>query len=297
MSDFSQRWNAYFERIDRERLADRRIVDAHTHIGQVRYYEPPLTADDLVAYMDEFGVDRSVLLPLESPEATGFYLTTDQVLDAAAQYPDRIVPFCSVDPRMIFGEEGFRQVIGEYVDRGARGFGELKAGLPIDDERMQLLYEICAEEGLPILFHVDDACCTDEVGLPGLEQMLQSYPDVPFIMHAHGWWAHISADVRESDVGSYPTRPVEPGGRCDELLTTYDNLYADFSMGSGFNALTRDVDYGQTFLERHHEKLLFGSDYLYADQKVPHFAFFDEFDLHDDAWANICHRNIERLLL
>jgi hypothetical protein len=62
---------------------------------------------------------------------------------------------------------------------------------------------------------------------------------------------------------------VEPGGRCDELLGTYDNLYADISMGSGFNAITRDVEYSQGFLERHHEKLLFGTDYLYPGQNFP----------------------------
>lgn len=296
MADFATRWNEYDDRVDPGSVGQRRIVDAHTHIGRVRYAERPLEPDDLIEYMDEYGVEKSVLLPLESPEATGYYLTTDEVLDAAEEHPDRIVPFCSVDPRMLLDEDGFRTVVERYVDRGARGFSELKAGVPIDDERMQLLYDICADEGLPILFHVDDTCCVDELGLPGLERMVRSYPDVPFIMHAHGWWAHISADVREEDVGSYPTRPVEPGGRCDELLSAYDNLYADISMGSGFNAITRDEEYGREFLERHHEKLLFGTDFLYADQKLPHYAFFEEFDLNERAWENVCYRNVERLL-
>lgn len=296
MTDFATRWGTYTDRVDTRSVEDRRIVDAHTHIGQVRYTERPLEAQDLVAYMDEYGVDQSVLLPLESPEGTGYYLTTNEVLDAAEEYPERIIPFCSVDPRMLLDEDGFRTVIERYVDRGARGFGELKAGVPIDDERMQLLYEICADKGLPVLFHLDDKCCTDDRGLPDLERMLQSYPEVPFIMHAHGWWAHISAGVQAADMGTYPSDPVEPGGRCDELLGTYDNLYADISMGSGFNAITRDVAYSQKFLERHHEKLLFGTDFLYAGQNLPQFAFFDEFDLPEDAWKNICHRNVERLL-
>jgi len=126
--------------------------------------------------------------------------------------------------------------------------------------------------------------------------MVATYPDVDFILHAHGWWAHVSADVREDDLGRYPDRAVEPGGRCDELLATYGNLYADFSMGSGFNGLTRDEEYGQEFLDRHHESLLFGSDYLYAGQQVPQFGFFSKFELTDDQWANICHRNVEGIL-
>lgn len=295
MSDFSERWHEYLSKDVPEWVADFPVVDAHTHIGRVRWDEPPLTVTDLVEYMNEFGVNRSVLLPLESPEGTSHYLQTETVLEAADRHPDRVIPFCSVDPRMIFDEEGFRDVIESYVSSGARGFGELKAGLPIDDDRMCLLYEICEEYDLPVLFHVDDVCCTDEIGLPNLERVVREY-DVDFIMHAHGWWAHISADVRQSDLGSYPSRPVEPGGRCAELLAEYDNLYADFSMGSGFNAITRDENYGQRFLETHQDSLLFGTDFLYPGQKFPQYGFFEQFDLDEQAWRNICHRNLDSIL-
>jgi predicted TIM-barrel fold metal-dependent hydrolase len=272
------------------------LIDSHTHIGQVRLEGLPVTPERLVEYMDTHGIDQSVVLPLESPMSSHYLVTTREVLDAANRYPDRLIPFCSIDPRMFYrwGRDRYVTVLERYIDRGARGFGELKCDLPIDHERMQLLYELCAEHGLPVVMHIDDFHCKDEVGLPATEAMVDTYSDVDFVMHAPGWWTHISADADATD--GYPDGPVEPGGRCDELLTEYSNLYADFSMGSGFNAITRDEAYGQQFLERHHESLLFGSDYLYPGQEVMQFGFFEKFDLPSEAWENICSRNVSRLL-
>lgn len=44
------------------------------------------------------------------------------------------------------------------------------------------------------------------------------------------------------------------------LLTKYDNVYGDLSAGSGLNALTRDEAFTTSFLRRHQDKLLYGSD-------------------------------------
>lgn len=298
MADRAQREADYLDAAitERENQPVDRIVDAHVHVGQVRFGDVPVTAERMIEYMNDYGVERSILMPLESPLSSTYYIKTTDMLDVAARYPDRFVPFCSVDPRMHarFGKEKYVRVIRDYIDRGARGFGELKVDLPIDHERMQLLYEICETEGLPILIHIDEFCCTDDVGLPGLERMVDGY-DTDFVLHAPGWWNHISADARST--GGYPERPVVRGGRCDELLSEYDNLYADFSMSSGFNALTRDEEYGEEFLRRHHEKLLFATDYLTPGQSLPQFGFFEKFELSREAWENICHRNVERILL
>jgi hypothetical protein len=37
-------------------------------------------------------------------------------------------------------------------------------------------------------------------------------------------------------------------------------MYGDLSAGSGLNALTRDEEHARAFLERHQDKLLYGSD-------------------------------------
>jgi hypothetical protein len=288
------------------------LIDCHTHVGalseprirpfseKLEYWrtQPPKR---MLEWMDEHGIDRAVLLPLESPECGGPYRTTNEVLEVADAYPDRFVPFCVVDPRVrvydVDTRELFASILEQYVAEGARGFGEIKCEVPIDDDRMQVLYELCGDYDLPMLFHLDDQSMMDEVGLPGLERMLRAYPDTDFIMHSHGWWSHVSADVRPADLarGAMPDAPVEEGGRCDELLSEYDNVYADVSAGSGWNALTRDREYTERFLDRHHEQILFGSDRL-GDYDPPTTAFFEEFELSEDAARNVAHRNVERLL-
>ena len=283
-----------------EAVADQPLFDTHTHlIPAATLDREPLYADDLVSWMDAVGIDRAVVLALDSPESYPVQAPSWWILEQVAAYPDRLVPFCTVDPRTLVYEEDFDAVtnlLERYVERGARGFGELKAGLPVDDARHERLYELCADHGLPVVLHLDDKTMLDAVGLPRFEDVLASFPDVDFVGHAHGWWAHISADVVESDLGRYPERPVEPGGRVPELLGRYDNVYGDLSGLSGWTALTRDPEYGQAFLETHHDRLLFGTDYLHPDHEVPNLGLFDGFDLPSEAWANVRYRNLEGLL-
>ena len=112
-----------------------KYIDVHTHIGTTWNGNKELTADDLLRWMDEHDVEKSVLLPLTSPESSSFLLLTEPALAAAKAHPDRFTPFCSIDPRTSLrgGRKGFLDVIGKYVEQGARGFGEHKVGLNFDD--------------------------------------------------------------------------------------------------------------------------------------------------------------------
>ncbi|WP_241434370.1 amidohydrolase family protein [Natronorubrum tibetense] len=282
---------------ERESVSDLPLFDAHTHITPAEARgRDPLSADQLVDWMDANGIDRAVVLPLGFPESFPVEIPTSWVLDELEAYPDRLVPFCSIDPREVDGEDAARDLLEHYISRGARGFGELKVEMDIDDERLESLYELCADYGLPIIFHTDQQSMTDEVGLPRLEDVLASYPDVNFVAHAHGWWAHIDSDVEPVDLGSIPEGSITSRGRIWDLLAEYDNIYGDISTLGGWNALTRDHEHGQALLESHHDQLVFGTDYLFPGQEIPHFDLFDQFDLGLDAWANIRYRNIEALL-
>src|SRR5690606_15344310 len=90
----------------------------------------------------------------------------------------------------------------------------------------------------------------------------EKYPKVNFIGHAQTWWANIDknhTDQSKTSVNELQGR-VTPGGITDRYLSDYPNMYGDISAGSGLNALTRDEDHTRLFLERHQDKLLFGSD-------------------------------------
>nr|WP_233710804.1 amidohydrolase family protein [Natronococcus pandeyae] len=280
-----------------ESIDDLPLFDAHTHVIPTEARgRDPLFAEQLVEWMDTNSVDRAVVLAFDAPEAYPVQAPSGWVLDEVDPYPDRLVPFCTIDPRAVDGTDAAAGRLEHYIDRGARGFGELKIEMDIDDDRLEPLYELCATYELPILFHTDRQMMRDEVGLPRLENVLASYPEVDFVAHAHGWWSHMAADVEPLDLGRIPEGPIEAPGRVWELLAEYDNIYGDISTLGGWNALTRDEAYGQAFLESHHDQLVFGTDYLFPGHQIPHFALFEQFDLELDAWANIRHRNTENLL-
>jgi len=276
-----------------------RFIDVHTHLGQCWNHTRPLTADGLLKWMDEHGVERAVVMPVVSPEASSYPLTTDFVLAETKPHRDRLIPFCVVDPRTAYSgkRHGLKYMLQRYVDQGVKGFGEHKPGVPIDHPGSLELYAVCGELKLPVLFHLDDQRNTDEPGLPGLERVLTAHPDTTFIGHGPGWWASISGDVRTpSDLGSYPTGPVAAGGAMDRLLGKCPNLFGELSADSGSGAIGRDKTFGRDFLVRRADRILFGTDYLSPGQAVQQFDVLRSLDLPAEVEAKIARENAIRIL-
>ena len=270
-------------------------IDVHVHIGRLHIDHPGLTVDGLLRWMDENHVEKAVVLPAVSPEAAMYLSPPEKALAAAKAHPDRLIPFCCIDPRANYGRPAnLRRVLEDYVANGAKGFGEHKAGLPFAHPLMMDLYAACEEVGLPILFHLDQKRGTDRIGLPGLEHALRDFPRAAFIGHASGWWASISGDVTE--LRGRPKGKITPGGAIDRLMDKYPNLYADLSAGSGANAMSRDPAFRDEFLIRRADRLLFGTDYLRPEQPIPQFEIYESADVPDDVKKKIFRQNAIDLL-
>lgn len=147
-----------------------RYVDMHTHLGQTWNTTKLLTAQQLLAWMDDNDIAQAVVLPLVSPESSSFLLTSDFVLDQTRPHRDRLIPFCCIDPRTSYtgGKKALLEILKRWVEQGARGFGEHKTGVKIDDPRNLIIYEACGELKLPILYHSDTERNLDAPGLSGL---------------------------------------------------------------------------------------------------------------------------------
>lgn len=283
------------------------MIDFHTHIGRLNSSFKPLSVEILVSIMDHHHIKQAVVLPVESPEECHYYSTTDYVIQECRKFPTRLIPFCCIDPRrgvpVRYSENvpqlvlNPRQMIETYIHDGCKGFGECLQGLPIDDPRSSKLYQICGEFKLPVVLHIMHAFINyDRVGLPGLERILKMHRDTIFIAHANGWWSEVSGNVDPTIAYSYPTGKITPGGRALELLTKYDNLYADISAGSGYNALTRDPEFGLHFLEQYADRLLFGTDILTESQDLPIINFIKTAPLSGKTYQAITEGNARKLL-
>ncbi|MHB9133789.1 MAG: amidohydrolase family protein [Armatimonadota bacterium] len=283
------------------------FIDVHLHVGRLYTLdEGPITAEMAIGFMDRAGIEKAALLPIESPEEAHFYVTTEEVLATCARYPDRLIPFCNVDPRIGSGDNSstIYARLKEYKERGCKGFGEAMSGLFIDDIRLQRTYAACGELGLPIIYHIDADRNIDEKGFLRLERMLQQFPDTIFVGHGQHFWAEISAHVTPEQFTSYPHGPVGEEGAVFHLLEAYPNMYADLSAGSAYNAITRDPDpdFGPRFLQRFAHKLFFGTDAC----RVPYFAempgiatylrkMAEDGKLSEPAFRAISRENAERV--
>ena len=202
------------------------LIDVHAHVGRVgRKRTDTLSAEQLVAKMDAWGIDKACVLPLaDCPE--GWYLrnTTEDVLAACERFGGRLIPFCLVDPR--FGDAtaatDFRDLLAEYKERGCVGLGEFIPDLFFDDPLCMNLYRQAGEAGLPVLFDLTATIeagygVVDDPGLPRLERALAACPDTAFIGHGPTFWAEVSAGVAPGEPGGKTKGPGRPGGRTRRL--------------------------------------------------------------------------------
>jgi predicted TIM-barrel fold metal-dependent hydrolase len=151
------------------------IIDFHTHIfppwvreGREEYiksdacfsllYSEPkarmATAEDLVAGMDEDGVDLSVVLNIGWVRHELCVKTNDYILDSVSRYPGRLVGFCGVQPRV--GGAAVAE-IERCARAGAKGIGELRSDVQgfelTDGETMGPIAEAAVKNNLLFLTH------------------------------------------------------------------------------------------------------------------------------------------------
>ncbi len=286
------------------------LIDIHVHMSDRGAPRPKgnlqPTAEEMVARLDHFGIDKAVCMARMSPECGFRYVTPEHVLEGCARFPDRLIPFMNFDPRMLSHgpDSDFRYLMRHYKDAGCKGIGEYQATLPFDDPMNINLFRQAGEMGLPVIFHVAPEPrgyygCYDRLGLPFLENALKACPETVFLGHSEPFWSEISADVTDRTRRCYPEGKVTPG-RAVELMREYPNLHGDLSAGSGHNAISRDPEFGDAFLEEFQDRLYFGTDITsveYEPQQVAYFARLKEGKrISDEAFEKITWRNADQLL-
>ncbi len=105
------------------------------------------TFDNCISSQDNNMIQKSVILPISTVKSD----QSMNSLKAAKQYPDRLIPFCSVHPL----DPDKNNKIHEYKKSGAKGFK-----LKITDIEMKNKYDTvidllksCHDAKLPVLFH------------------------------------------------------------------------------------------------------------------------------------------------
>jgi len=235
------------------------IIDIHQH---THYHGR--TDEDLIKHQKTMGVTLTVLLPAGSSvvrpstldgRANGLQAEchgNESVLSLAQAHPQQFFFFANEVPDL----PEARAELEKYLKAGARGIGEQKFGVECDSVHIEQVAEVARDHGVPVLLHFWEGDYNR--GFARFHKILEKFPTVKFVGHAQTWWGNI--DKNHDQKVAYPKGRVTPGGITDRLLGDYPNMFGDCSAGSGLNALTRDEDFAPGFLERHQNKLVFGSD-------------------------------------
>ncbi|MEL7562931.1 amidohydrolase family protein [Dehalogenimonas sp. 4OHTPN] len=153
------------------------IIDFHTHIfppqliaERQKYLADPCfrllysspkarlaAADELISEMDAAGVDKAVIQNIGWTSHELCVRTNDYLLEAAARYPGRLIPFVAVQP--LAGNQAINE-IKRCAAAGARGIGELRPdvqGFDLGDDRViKPFVGALVENSLVLLLHADE---------------------------------------------------------------------------------------------------------------------------------------------
>jgi predicted TIM-barrel fold metal-dependent hydrolase len=236
------------------------IIDIHQHLGYSGRSDEVLLAHQLA-----MGITKTILLPAGRPvKSASTHDGRSNGLEAQCLGNEYCYRFAKAHPKhYLFAAcevpdlPDAVQEIEKYLKLGGVAIAELKFGVECDSPEMQRLYELAAEYRVPVLMHWQHKMYN--YGFERFYIMLEKHPKTTFIGHAQTWWANIDKNHSDQSV-LYPKGMVTPGGLTDRYLSDYSNMYGDLSAGSGLNAFTRDEDHARNFIQRHQDKLLYGSD-------------------------------------
>jgi uncharacterized protein len=112
------------------------------------------TAEELLASMDEAGIDLSVVLNIGWVSQELCVKTNDYILDSISRYSTRLVGFCAIQPRA--GDAAIAE-LERCAKAGAKGIGELRSDVQgfnlTDKATMKPLVDAALKHGLILLTH------------------------------------------------------------------------------------------------------------------------------------------------
>lgn len=203
----------------------------------------------IVEDMNAWGIDQAILLATDygllHGEVVGYSVLEHnyKVIQVCRDFPDRLIPFLSVDPRRPNAIEIIDHLVQEGGMRGVKCHPD--AGWFPDDPEINEYWEKISTLGLPVVTHVgpvDPPSISDCAHPCRFEKVLSNFPDLILIA------AHMGSSWRKELMG---------------IAKKYANLYCDIS---GWQPVGRDNWDKFVYIFRKvldafgYERVLFGTD-------------------------------------
>ncbi len=160
------------------------ILDFHTHIWR---FEEEGTADthrqssaeELIKAMDRAGVDKAVTVPIayvpSGQRPKRVLLDNEYMLTSLRKYPERLIGFVEVDPRVGQATDSVRHYLSEGL-AGLKLLPRRYAFVMSDHALLDPILAICAWHRVPVF-----VLALDDIWSPPLqiEEMARAFPEIP----------------------------------------------------------------------------------------------------------------------
>lgn len=281
------------------------IVDVHTHL-RIRQYDDPAKLRELLEMWERRGVAMAVSL---DGRLGGELLEHRQFVDSVA--PNRFLVFANID----FQGNGERdkpetwnvnqpdfvtRTVEQLVEAkrlGAAGvkiFKEFGLGyrdlegrlIRIDDPRFDPIWEVCGELELVILIHTADPAAFFEPIDPTNERWEelsrrpewsffgQDFPSRTELLEQRN--RVIERHPRTQFIGAHVANNSEDLSTVATWLERYPNLWIEFA--SRIGELGRQPYSARRFLTQYHDRVLFGTDGPWPEERLVQYLRFLETD-------------------
>jgi uncharacterized protein len=236
------------EILEKDPILDRAI---HEVFG---FHFPPQPLECFLLEMDEAGIDRAVLLPLDCTTTFGCQIfSNEQVAEITSRTP-RFLGFASVDPNCSEAPRQVERAVKELGLLGLKLNPALQRFYPDSRELAFPVYQACAESGVPVMIHCGMSWAP--LGLAKyaqpllLEEAIQAFPTLNFILGHFGWpWVQDATMLAVKYPNVYLDTAILYSG------TPQDALQHVLTQQVGLNVIERSL----------FNKILFGSDYPRVD--------------------------------
>jgi len=217
----------------------------------------------LIQQMDEAGIDKAVVFGAD----WGLFLgeaeksiddLNQHVSETAARYPDRLIPFFTIDPKRKNAVEQFDHAVSKLEMRGLKLHPT--TGFKVTDEETYGLFRKALEFDIPVLSHMGYI-----TGLYGcftrphyFDQVTTDFPELRICV------AHMNYGDIENLLNLIDVKP---------------NLFVDISAHGQLSLMNHAADFYvelKRFLQHRGDNILFGSDWPMTSNAMTLKAFVEK---------------------
>jgi len=234
---------------------------------------------DLIAAMDESGIDRSVIcgFPWSQPDLCSLH--NQYLLEAASRYPNRLVAFVIL---LFSNPDWSEKELNRAMKSGARGVGEVafyRDEVSSQDIRsMKPVLTQMEKQRIPLLLHTNETIGHSYPGkgrtpLERFYELVLSFPNLPIIF---GHWG-----------GGLPFYELMPEVTKGMTNVYYDTAASPFIYSKKIYAIVSQI-VGV-------EKILFGTDFPLISARR-YFKELEECDLSEEDRKKILGLNFSKMI-